>query len=156
MIRLPAIALFLGLALPATAQAAPAADFGSGAAACARLLAAGTYDEKVLEADGWKKSAERGSIRVYSRDGVSVKLFLSAMLGSNSCVVDGYADKGDTVKDLSAAIAASLRPIAGDELKIPESSIPSGQGFAFGSVMQILSTEERAAGLSVRITGMAM
>ena len=145
----------LAFALPATAHAAPAADFGTGAAACAKLLAAQPYDVNLLEADGWKKSTA-GRASIYARDGVSVKLFLSSMFGSNGCVVDGYADKGDEVEELSAAIAASLKPIAGDELKMPKSPMPNGQGFSFGPVMQILSTEKRAGGLSVRVTGMRM
>jgi hypothetical protein len=143
-------------AIPAAAEAAPAADFGTGAAACARLLAAEKYDEKSLEADGWTKSQERGGIRVYSRDGVAVKLFLSSMMGANGCVVDGYADKGDEVEQLTAAITTSLKPIAGEDLKVPAAAVPGAQGFTFGPVMQILSTEKRPAGLSVRVTGMRM
>jgi hypothetical protein len=148
--------LFVSIGISGAAQAAPATEFGTGAAACAKVLAAEKYDEKILGADGWTKSQERGGIRVYSRDGVSVKLFLSSMMGSNGCVVDGYADKGTKVGELTAAITASLRPIAGADLKVPEASVPGGQGFTFGPVMQILSTEDRQSGLSVRVTGMRM
>ena len=155
MIRHAGLAI-LALALPMAAKAAPASDFGVGAAACAKLLASPAHDEKLLAADGWSRSEERGPIRVLARKGVAVRLFVSAMFGSQSCVVDGYADKGDDLKALSAAIAAALGPIAGADLKVAESSQPDGQGFAFGSVMQILSIVRRPGGSSVRVTGMAM
>jgi hypothetical protein len=154
--RVGFLILLGSLMAPAVAHAAPAADFGVGAAACAKLLAAQQYDEKSLEADGWTKSQERGGIRVYSRDGAAVKLFLSSMTGANGCIVDGYADKDEKVEALTAAITASLKPIAGSDLKVPAATVPGGQGFAFGPVIQILSTEKRPAGLSVRITGMRM
>jgi hypothetical protein len=155
------LAVWLSLAAsPALAQSAtasaPAADFGTGAAACTVALAPTKLDETALKKSGWAISSTHSIATIYQRDGVGVRLFLSTMIApSGQCVVDGYATADDQFAAIRDAIRAALTEKYGAPPMMPAPVTPSGQGFVVdNNLVLILSAEKRPAGLSIRITGM--
>tara|TARA_R110001606_G_scaffold32011_3_gene97274 strand:- start:3025 stop:3525 length:501 start_codon:yes stop_codon:yes gene_type:complete len=150
-------ALLLASAGPAKADVgrSPASEFGVGAVACSMALGPKKIDFKALEDIGWVKVESRGSIDIYSHKDVSVKLFLSKIFaGSGQCVVDGYAIDDDQFEAIKISITDALIAKYGDRVKLPDPVSPMGQGFVIDDLMQILSSEKRANGLSIRVTSM--
>jgi len=155
------LAVWLSIAAsPALAQSAtapaPAADFGTGAAACTVALAPAKLDEAALKNSGWAASSTRSIATVYQREGVGVRLFLSTMIApSGQCVVDGYATADDQFAAIRDAIRAALAEKYGAPPMMPAQAVPNGQGFVVdNNLVLILSADKRPAGLSIRITCM--
>ena len=145
----------LTLAAPATAgqKTGEPADFASATGACIAALASGGDSSGSLTNSGWKEAGSNPVGKRFTHAGTSVTIVTSLMLGSPSCVVDGYLAKGEK-DDLDEVIETGLAATYGDQLKVNRSAF--GTGFVVGEVMAILSFETRSGGLSTRITAMSM
>lgn len=145
----------LALALPAAAgeKTADSSEFAAAAEACIAALAPPSEIDAALTAAGWNEAGSNPIGKRYRHDGMSVAIVTSAMLGSPSCVVDGYLAKKDR-DGLDEAIEASLSATYGAQLTVSRSG--PGTGFVIGDVIAILSFENRSGGLSTRITAMSM
>ena len=149
----------LVLSAPALAQTpAPAADFATGAVACAGALGPASLDTAGLKRDGWTVDQTRGAFGSYRRTGVGVRLIMSGGGGgSGQCVVDGWASDAGQFAAIRDAIAAALTTRFGAAPTMPAPPTPFGQAFVVGrDLILILSLDRRPAGASIRITGMRL
>ena len=145
----------LAVSAPASAgeKTGAPADFASAAEECIAALSADGDISGSLPTSGWREAGANPIGKRYTHEGSRVAIFTSAMMGSPSCVVDGYLKKGER-EGLGEVIEASLSATYGDRLKVTRS--PFGTSFVVGDVMAILSFETRSGGLSTRITAMSM
>lgn len=145
----------LAFAAPALAgeKTAGGDEFAMAAEACIDGLAQGANLADSVTKAGWKETGKNPFGTRYKHDGTSLAIVTSDMMGSPTCVVDGYSKQGER-DGLDETIEARLAARFADQLTVNRSG--PGAGFVVGDVIAILSFENRSGGLSTRITAMSM
>jgi hypothetical protein len=142
--------------------AAPAADFGAAAAACATTLGRDGLDMGKLAGLGWTAiplpARADGKYFAYERAGSSVRVYLTTTFAaSGQCVVDGYGTAKGQFGAIAGEVKKQVAAIIGKELKDTGSSsspggYSQGKGFLADDLMTIVSSENRSEGMSIRVT----
>lgn len=141
-----------------TAPSSSPAEIAAAATACITAAASRNVDAAAIRNAGWGSVSERGGIRVFSRDGSNIRIFVAP---AGQCVVDAYGERRDSFDAIRDAINAALTARFGSEATMSTAmgspaAFSRGQGFAVGNRIGVLSSEQRDGGLSIRFTVMSM
>jgi hypothetical protein len=140
-----------------TAPSSAAAEIATAATACAAAAATRNVDAGAIRSAGWGSMSERGGVRVFSRDGSNVRIFVAP---AGQCVVDAYGERRNSFDAIRDAIRAALTARFGAEAAMGEAigspgAFSRGQGYTVGNRIGVLSSEQRDGGLSIRFTVMS-
>ncbi|HEX6375178.1 MAG TPA: hypothetical protein VFZ91_05615 [Allosphingosinicella sp.] len=140
--------------------ASPADEIAAAASACMASLGKKGIDPAAMTRAGWPLAEMLGEAHIHTRDGSNVRVVTTAM-GGGQCIVDAYGERGDSFDAIRDAIGARLRARFGAQAKLGSATgdtgaFSRGQGFLVGKRIGILSSEQRADGLSIRFTAMSI